>query len=303
MTARRAWVVAVAGVLVIMLLVTSENLFARQLDAIFLRFPGIDKVGHGVQYTAICVALWLLSGFVTTRRLTRALLAVGLTVAVGLTDELIQRHVALRTFELADWFVDGCGALMGLALVERRRAPRAAVAGLALAGLIGTAAMAVRSYGELKDYSDGVRYERVRDYVQARASYQRALQAGAPSPNLYNALAWVEVESGVGDPKKAVEYGAIALARRPNSADVLDTYGWALQFAGRSAEALPYLQRAEAARPRMYCIHLHLGTVYHALGRDEEARRHLDMQIRGLPGSPEAQRAEALLRTLPAPGR
>jgi tetratricopeptide (TPR) repeat protein len=297
----RSVLAAACGVLVILGFVAAENLVSQRLDALFLSYPGIDKVGHAVQYSAIFVAIWLLCGRVTADRVRRGALAAALTMSVGLADESVQRHVARRTFELADLFVDGCGALIGLAWVERRRAPRALVAGLLVAATAGTTAMAVRSYGMLKDYRDGVRYERARDYVQARASYQRALQAGAPSPNLYNALAWVEVESGVGDPAKAVEYGAVALARRPTNPDVLDTYGWALHFAGRDAEALPYLQRAAAARPRMYCIHLHLGAVYRALGRHSEARRHLELQIRGLPGSPEAQRAAALLATLPAP--
>ena len=40
-----------------------------------------------------------------------------------------------------------------------------------------------------------------------------------------------------------------------------DIYDRALHHAGRSAEALPYLERAYAAKPNMFCIHYHLREV------------------------------------------
>jgi tetratricopeptide (TPR) repeat protein len=93
-----------------------------------------------------------------------------------------------------------------------------------------------------------------------------------------------------------VTYGGRALRADPQNPDVLDTYGWALHHAGRSPEALPFLERALAGKPRMFCIHFHLGEVYAALGDRERAERHLREQIRRHPGGSEARRAEASLR-------
>ena len=126
------------------------------------------------------------------------------------------------------------------------------------------------------------------------------VSAGAPgrldSPSFYNELAWIEVESGTGDARAAVGYAGRALAATPRSPDVLDTYAWALHHAGRSREALPFLERAFAGKPRMFCIHYHLGEVYAALGDDARAEFHLREQMRLFPRGSEARRAEQSLR-------
>jgi Flp pilus assembly protein TadD len=93
-----------------------------------------------------------------------------------------------------------------------------------------------------------------------------------------------------------VRYGAIAFAGNPTNPDILDTYGWALHKAGRSREALPLLERARAGKPRMYCIHYHLGEVYAALGDARQAEAHLRDQIRLFPGGAEARRAQSSLQ-------
>ena len=104
------------------------------------------------------------------------------------------------------------------------------------------------------------------------------------------------MESGTGDVRAAVDYAARALAATPRDPDVLDTYGWALHHAGRSREALPLLERAFAGKPRMFCIHYHLGEVYTALGDGTRAEWHFREQIRLFPGGSEARRAEQSLR-------
>jgi tetratricopeptide (TPR) repeat protein len=150
--------------------------------------------------------------------------------------------------------------------------------------------------------NQGLLYTRAGDMPKALEQYRLALRDGVDSPSFYNELAWVEVESGVGDVQAAVAYSRRALDATPDSPDVLDTYGWSLHHAGRSREALPVLERAFAGKPGMFCIHYHLGEVYAALGDRARAETHLREQIRRFPGGSEARRAEVSLRRLAATG-
>ena len=158
--------------------------------------------------------------------------------------------------------VDWAGLATGWALssMSARLAVPVLVASLSTAGYVTSV-----SYFRLRDYATALQYERQHDFIRAREYYLKALHAGVDTPGFYNGLAWVELESGVGDPDAAVRYATRALARRPTDPDVLDTYGWALHRAGRHGEAFRYLQRAYDGKPDMYCIHYHLGAVYAAL--------------------------------------
>ena len=284
-----------AGVAVVALLLAAESLEANTIFDVTLHLPGIDKVAHVGQYAIVFLIVWWLAGQTALGRGPRAGLAVAITFLLGAGDELSQRFVASRTFELADLTANGIGVLLGLGLapvLPSRRLARGAV-GLAVCGV---AALATHSYYGLRHFNRGVLYTRAGDLPKALEQYRLALGDGVESPTFYNELAWIEVESGIGDIEAAVDYGARALQGDPDNPDVLDTYGWALHQAGRSREALPYLERAFAAKPRMFCIHYHLGEVYGALGDDDRAERHLREQIRRFPGGSEARRAEAALR-------
>jgi tetratricopeptide (TPR) repeat protein len=286
------------GGLVLFAVIASANLFGGVIEAIVWRVPGIDKALHWIEYTGVFAALYWVIGDGPDRR-SRAWGAAIMTLAVGLADEALQGLVPARTVDLRDLAMNACGVASGLLWVRpNARAVRVA----AVAPLILSVSLALYEHHRYDDYYAGLREERPRHYVEARDHYRRALAAGLDTPGLLNSLAWAEVESGSGDPAAAVRYAGRALAARPESADILDTYGWALHAVGRSAEALPYLERAYAKRPTMYCINLHLGVVQHVLGHDDEAMRSLRRQIAGLPGSPEAVRAAALLARL-EPGR
>jgi len=65
---------------------------------------------------------------------------------------------------------------------------------------------------------------------------------------------------------------AAALAQTPDSAAVLDSMGWVLFRKGRSAEALPYLERARQSGDDPE-LDLHLGEVQWALGDHAAARK------------------------------
>ena len=294
----RRWIAAAAvlsGVIGLALLLASESLGAGQIFDVTLHYPGIDKIAHLVQYAIVFLAVWWLLGKLVEGRAARAAAAAAIALLLGVVDEFFQRSVANRSFEIADLGANLCGVLLGIGLgpvLPSRRTARRVVA----VAVIGATALAVYSYRNLRHVNRGLLYTRQGDLPKALVEYRLALHDGLDSPSFYNELAWIEVESGTGDARAAVDYAARALAATPRNPDVLDTYGWALHHAGRSREALPLLERAFAGKPRMFCIHYHLGEVYAALGNGARAEWHLREQMRLFPRTSEARRAEQSLR-------
>ena len=236
------------GALVGMLgLVILENAGGDILYELLLRMPGIDKAMHWVQYTAIFFVLWWGLGRLSLRPWTRIALAVAGGLLIGITDELVQRTMAKRTFELEDLAVDLAAQLAGAAIVApvTRRLTAAVVA----VSLCVTGFFAYDTHQRLVHYNNALLYERRQDFRSARAEYRQALADGHASPALYNSLAWAEIESGIGSATDAVRFAELALASRPADGDTLDTYGWALEHAGRSRDALAALERARAVKP------------------------------------------------------
>lgn len=288
----RVWAGAAAAGLVG--LVLAENLGADLLYELLLRLPGIDKALHWVQYVVVFFVLWWAAGALRVRPWTRIGLAFAGGLLVGVMDETVQRQLAKRTFELEDLAVDAAALAAGAAWVAPlpRRGVRTAVlaASLSIAGLF-----AYDTHRRLVHYNRGLLYERQHDLRGARDEYRKAVQSGHETPGLLNSLAWAEIESGDGRAADAVDYGARALAARPNEPDFLDTYGWALQHVGRSAEALAALERARALDPGIYCVDYHLGVALRALGRACEARQRFEQQIARFPKTDEAARARRAL--------
>jgi len=155
------------------------------------------------------------------------------------------------------------------------------------------------THTRLLHYSRALAHERQHDFVGARTHYLKALNAGMRSASLFNELAWVQSEAGIGDPQQAVDFAWRALEMAPDNADYLDTYGWALYKAGRYQEALEPLRKAYRKKPDMYCIHYHLGAVYLALARRAEAYEHLKQQV-ALPHVREGRMAARALAQLGA---
>ena len=300
-TTSRRWpaVLFAGGAFVFTLaLVLLENAGGDILYEVLLRMPGIDKAMHWVQYTAIFMVLWWALGRLTLRPWTRIGMAVAAGVLIGVTDELVQRTMANRSFELEDLAVDLAAQLAGAALVApiKRRALTAAVVGVSLTA---TAYFAYDTHHRLVHYNRALLYERRQDLRGAREEYRKALAGGLATPGLYNSLAWAEIESGVGSPTDAVHFAQLALASRPADADTLDTYGWALEHVGRSHDALAALERARALKPGLYCIDYHLGVVLRSLSRSCEARAAFERQMTRFPDARESARARiALARTL-----
>jgi tetratricopeptide (TPR) repeat protein len=274
-----------------------QDLAGKPLNTLLLYLPGADKVIHCLEFLVVFVLCHYLAGLITANSSRRFKLALAVTLMLAVGDELQQTLVADRNVELADFFANLCGLALGVAVVRTdwRRFVRGLVVIMAV---LVTVVLAAGSYVRLKDYNRGLLYEGRQEFGLARQAFLRALASGFESHGLYNGLGWVEIESVQGDPVKAVEYAEKALSMRPTDPDTLDTYGWALHHVGRSEEALGYLLRAYEGKPRMFCIHYHVGVVLLALGRRADAQDHLERQIREHPTSLEAQRAQALLPTL-----
>jgi tetratricopeptide (TPR) repeat protein len=268
------------------------NLISGQLNAFFLAFPGIDKVLHFGFHALLFPVLRALAASVsrTPTGRTRAAFAAGLVVAVS--DEAVQSFWPSRSVELADVVADVCGLVFGWVLTVRP-GRRLAIAASA-ASLFGASYLAYDTHVRLIDYSRGMRYERAHDFARAYDHYVAAYRNGMRSAELFNSLSWTRVESGKGDMQIAAEWGRQAHELEPESADILDTYGWALLHVGRPAEALTLLTAAYKKKPEMYCIHYHLGEAYRALGRHDEAVAHLERQTT-LPGTREALFAKRAL--------
>jgi tetratricopeptide (TPR) repeat protein len=284
-----------AGIAAMLAFVFAENLFDRQLNALFLQFPGIDKVLHTIEYAIVLVyGHWLLGG-VTRDARVRAVTAVAAGVTLSLADEGIQHFVAERSVELfdlaADWAGLSLGALVALRPPRRVMVPVAALA-LATVGYV-----ANDTHRKLGDLAQALTYEHDHEFGKARVHYLRAVASGLRSPNIYNGLAWVTLESGEADPNEALKYAQMAFDQQPGNPDVLDTYGWALHHVGQNEAALANLQEAYKLRPDMYCIHYHLGAVYESLDRPDLAGDHYRRQIE-LTGTREAAMAARALSRL-----
>ncbi len=207
----------------------------------------------------------------------------------------MQRLVPSRSVEAFDLVANGAGVLLGWTLVARPR--RLAAIAAATVALVAGGYVTLDTRSRLADYNRALELERRDDFAGAHKLLRRAFERGLRTPALFNELAWAQVEAGVGNPADAVDFAHRALEMRPDNADILDTYGWALHAAGRHAEALEPLLQAYQRKPDMFCIHYHLGAVYLSLGRRDEAADHFRRQI-ALPNQKEALLASQALARL-----
>ncbi len=291
---RRVALLALAGVGGLAALFVLEDLGGQQLDRLLLYLPGVDKLLHFVQSCAIVLFVRVVARTVVASDRTATLAAIAVTGLVAVLDEIQQIWVPNRSVEAADLMAAAAGIACGLGLLLRRHRRTVGYAITAVAILAGLG-VTYRSYLDSRDYKYGLRLESAGRFREARDAYQRALAGGMATAGLYNGLAWVEIESGVGDPAAAVAWAERAVTMEPDDADALDTYGWALYHAGRTDEAYARLTDAYRRKPGIYCIHYHLALVVLKQGRVEDGIRHLRQQIVEAPDSREAARARTLL--------
>ncbi|KZX80774.1 hypothetical protein A3715_07870 [Oleiphilus sp. HI0009] len=92
----------------------------------------------------------------------------------------------------------------------------------------------------------GMQSQQSGDVDKASTVYETLLTQRPDSVAALNNLGWIYFERG---DKKALELLSRAAELAPNSAAVLDSYGWVLHKFGRTEEGLPYLEKAAALQP------------------------------------------------------
>ena len=292
-----ALLVLTVGVLLIMAV---SNRHGASIQNISLAHPGIDKLAHFGMQLALVVALYVIARRhwpqQDVKRTLTGVMAV--SIAFGLLDEGQQYFVGGRDFDLLDIAANLCGTATAGALIALRRKLSLICVCATVVPLSLFAVVVLHTQAEMRHFSAGLLHIRAGDYAAARQSLLHAVAAGSTAPDLYNELAWLELEFVDVDPRPALAYTARALAHDDDNANYLDTRGWALFRNGYYDEALDVLRKAYALDPGIYCIHYHLGAVYHTLGRYAEAVRHLELQANASMDGRFATKARALLTEL-----
>jgi putative PEP-CTERM system TPR-repeat lipoprotein len=122
--------------------------------------------------------------------------------------------------------------------------------------------------------------ERLLERKQYRAAADQyiALDRALPgNPLFLNNLAWALYEAR--DPR-AVDFAARAQKVAPESAPILDTYGWILTHTGKASAALPHLKKATQLAPDSSEIRWHLAYALNASGDRNAARSELDKLLK-----------------------
>lgn len=93
----------------------------------------VRKCAHATEYAVLAVLLWRAIHYQTTKLGSRFVFAAAITLALATIcaalDEFHQAFVASRMSSLRDVLIDGCGAVVGLALcwlIERHRSRKRA---------------------------------------------------------------------------------------------------------------------------------------------------------------------------------
>jgi tetratricopeptide (TPR) repeat protein len=144
------------------------------------------------------------------------------------------------------------------------------------------------------------------DYLLLRKRNEEArehylvLRRATNFPNRAAMLNNLAISSVEADPALAYEAAKAAVELKPDSASMLDTYGWVLANQARYEEALEVLRRAHSLLANDPSIQYHLGYTLYRLGRREdgvrEIRRAVDSGQRFL----DQERAIAFLQSATA---
>ena len=109
------------------------------------------------------------------------------------------------------------------------------------------------------------------DWPAAKAAYDRAYTIAPEQPTVLNQVGYSEIEH-----RENVAAASAMIAKasslRPDDPAITDSLGWVLYLQGKTADAIPLLEKAAAADPGEAAINEHLGDAYWAIGRIYEAR-------------------------------
>lgn len=118
------------------------------------------------------------------------------------------------------------------------------------------------------------------EFDSALAAAQRAASSNPEDPSIQFYLGTVFLLSDSSQATAAIEPLRKALASNPGWIECLQNLGVALARCGRSAEAIPYLERARDLQPRSPEIRLGLGNAYLDVQRFASARGEFQMALR-----------------------
>ena len=176
-------------------------------------------------------------------------------------------------------------------LLEERPDYAYAVAGLGHVALVrGEHAEAVRHLQTAYDMAP--RAEFVELLAEAHAAAGNEARARAAAERVRAGLAEaramgedVEMEEadfmldhGI-EPERALAMAERQVRRRPGHLHALETYAWALHHNGRSAEAVPYVERALRLGTGDAMVHHRAAQIFEGAGRPVEAARHARLAL------------------------
>jgi tetratricopeptide (TPR) repeat protein len=109
------------------------------------------------------------------------------------------------------------------------------------------------------------------EWPSAKAALERAYAIAPGQAVVLNQVGYSYIEH-----KENIDRAAAMIEEasklQPDDAAITDSLGWALFLRGKTADAVPLLERAAASSPGEPTINEHLGDAYWALGRQFEAR-------------------------------
>lgn len=140
-------------------------------------------------------------------------------------------------------------------------------------------------------------YQQQNDIKQAEAHYNAMLTEQADNVLALNNLAFIYSQQN--DPR-ALELAKKAYEKAPESAAILDTYGYILIKQGQPKEGLPILEKAATLAPKANDIQFHLAEAYAANDNTPKAIEILEPIVKAEQDFSEKKAAVSLLDKLKA---
>jgi tetratricopeptide (TPR) repeat protein len=119
-------------------------------------------------------------------------------------------------------------------------------------------------------YFRGICYERSKDWKQAEADLEKALELYPEQPQVLNYLGYSWIDQGM-NLDRGTQMVRRAVELRPNDGYIVDSLGWAYYRMGQYDAAAKELERAIELRPEDPVINDHLGDAYWKVDRRLEA--------------------------------
>lgn len=120
-------------------------------------------------------------------------------------------------------------------------------------------------------YTRGITRDALGDWTGAEADFRAALEIQPDQANVLNYLGYslVERQENLDEALKMIEQ---AVAARPDSGAIVDSFGWVLFRMGRYDDAIGQMERAVELEPTDPILTDHLADVLWAVNRKDEAR-------------------------------